>query len=82
VTVSQLETYPQGHTQWIEDFFHITRGVYKATTRPEHWLPPQAKRVKGLNRSARFIKKLDGIPKLQLSSGGPKINPHSFLSRF
>jgi hypothetical protein len=30
VTVSRLETCPQGHTQWIEDFFHVTRGVYKA----------------------------------------------------
>jgi hypothetical protein len=29
-----LETCPQGHTKWIEDFFHDSPSVYKATTRP------------------------------------------------
>jgi len=34
VTTLGLKTYPQGHTKWIEDFFHVTPGVYKAATRP------------------------------------------------
>ena len=29
VTAPSLETCPQGHTKWIEGFFHVTLGVYK-----------------------------------------------------